>query len=433
MPTAIGRHQANGVVTEPAQAGWTLILTVWFFGALAGAGLGKTIPLVGMVIKLYGAPPAQAPWFISVVTIASVALAPFGGWLIDRFGERRILVLSCLIDLLGNLIVVAAGSFAAVMAGRIVEGFGFTGLLVAGTAMMVRVTSGAQRNIAMTLWGTSVPIGVGIAEALSSTLTEGVFQRPFWGHAAALIVGLALVRALPRLPKAVSAHNAFGMFEMYRHSGAVRLGAALTAVVAVQFGIAAMFPQFLKIAYDQPIEIAGPIGAANIALGVLGSIGAGVLLNKKMSPLTLGVTAVALVGAGGGLIFAPNIGVALSSLMLLLCSIGAGAAIGLGFAMVPVVAPSPAAYGAAGALCNQLVNLGFVIGPPAAFFALHAQIRGGPMALAVGGTLLSALLLPKAILRSRSFELGFEEATPIGHSDREQATATSSKFAKQAD
>jgi hypothetical protein len=68
--------------------------------------------------------------------------------------------------------------------------------------------------------------------------------------------------------------------------------------------------------------------------------------------------------------------------------------------MVPVVAPSPAAYGAAGALCNQLVNLGFVIGPPAAFAALHAETRGGPMALAVGGALLAALLLPKAILRS---------------------------------
>ena len=397
---AMSGQQANDLVGEKAQVGWAPILTIWFFGALAGAGLGKTIPLVGMVIKLYGAPPSQAPWFISIVTIASVVLAPFGGWLIDRFGERRILVLSCLIDILGNLIVIAAGSFAAVMVGRVVEGFGFTGLLVAGTAMMVRVTRGAQRNIAMTLWGASVPIGVGIAEALSSTLTDGVFQRPFWAHAAALLVGLALVGALPRLPKAVSPRDAFGMFDIYRYSGAVRMGAALTAVVAAQFGIAAMFPQFLKIAYDQPIEIAGSIGAASIALGVLGSIGAGVLLNKKMSALTLGLTAVALVGAGGGLTFAPNIGVALSSLMFLLCSIGAGAAIGLGFAMVPVVAPSPAAYGAAGALCNQLVNLGFVIGPPAAFSALHADTRVGPIALAVGGALLAALLLPKATLRS---------------------------------
>jgi MFS family permease len=393
-------QRENGAVGEKAPVGWALILTIWFFGALAGAGLGKTIPLVGMAISLYGARPSQAPWFISIVTIASVVLAPFGGWLIDRLGERRILALSCLMEILGNLIVVAAGSFAAVMAGRAVEGFGFTGLLVAGTAMMVRVTRGAQRNIAMTLWGTSVPIGVGIAEALSSTLTDGVFQRPFWGHAAALLVGLALVGALPRLPKAASTHDAYGMFDIYRYSGAVRMGAALTAVVAAQFGIAAMFPQFLKIAYDQPIEIAGPIGAANIALGVLGSIGVGLLLNKKISPLAVGLTAVALVGAGGGLTLAPDMGVALSSLMFLLCSIGAGAAIGLGFAMVPVVAPSPAAYGAAGALCNQLVNLGFVIGPPAAFSALHADTRVGPIGLAVGGALLAALLLPKAILRT---------------------------------
>lgn len=397
---AMSGKQERGMVREAAPVGWALILTIWFFGALAGAGLGKTIPLVGMVISLYGAPPGQAPWFISIVTVASVLLAPFGGWLIDRFGERRILALSCLIEILGNLIVVAAGSFAAVMAGRAVEGLGFTGLLVAGTAMMVRVTSGAQRNIAMTLWGTSVPLGVGVAEALSSTLTDGVFQRPFWGHAAALLVGLVMIGALPRLPKAVSPRDAFGMFEIYRYSGAVRMGAALTAVVAAQFGIAAVFPQFLKIAYGQPIEIAGPIGAANIALGVLGSIGAGLLLNKKTSPLTLGLTAVALVGAGGGLTFAPNVGVAPSSLMFLLCSIGAGAAIGLGFAMVPVVAPSPRAYGAAGALCNQLVNLGFVIGPPAAFSALHADARVGPIALAVGGALLAALLLPKATLRS---------------------------------
>jgi hypothetical protein len=68
--------------------------------------------------------------------------------------------------------------------------------------------------------------------------------------------------------------------------------------------------------------------------------------------------------------------------------------------MVPVVAPSAAAYGAAGALCNQLVNLGFVIGPPVAFAALHAGTKGGPMALALGGALLAALLLPKATLRS---------------------------------
>ena len=394
------REQANEAASEPALVGWALVLTIWFFGALAGAGLGKAIPLVGMAVKLYGASPTQAPWFISIVTVASVMLAPFGGWLIERFGERRILALSCLIEILGNLVVVAAGSFAAVMAGRVIEGFGFTGLLVAGTAMMVRVTRGAQRNIAMTLWGTSVPIGVGVAEALSSTLTGGVFQRPFWGHVVALILGLALVRGLPRSAKAAAARDAFGMFEIYRHSGAVRLSAALTAVVAVQFGIGTMFPLFLKIAYAQPIEIAGPIGAANIALGVLGSVGAGVLLNRRMSPLSLALTAVGLVGACGALTFAPNIGVGLSSLMFLLCSIGAGAAVGLGFAMVPVVAPGPAAYGAAGALCNQLVNLGFVVGPPAAFFALHVGAGWGPIALSAGGALLAALLLPNATLRS---------------------------------
>ena len=53
----------NEVGREQAQAAWTLIPTVWFFGVLAGAGLGKTIPLVGMVIKLYGAPPSQAAWW----------------------------------------------------------------------------------------------------------------------------------------------------------------------------------------------------------------------------------------------------------------------------------------------------------------------------------------------------------------------------------
>jgi len=76
---------------------------------------------------------------------AALIVAPFGGWLIDRFGDKRILVASLLLTAATSFASTRAGSFNTMLAIRIIEGVGYTGIVISGTTLMVRATDGARR------------------------------------------------------------------------------------------------------------------------------------------------------------------------------------------------------------------------------------------------------------------------------------------------
>jgi len=69
---------------------WPSIILIYLFSVCAGGAIGKIIPLVGVLAQALHVGPDRAAWLISAVLPASVVLAPFGGALSDRLGDRRL-------------------------------------------------------------------------------------------------------------------------------------------------------------------------------------------------------------------------------------------------------------------------------------------------------------------------------------------------------
>lgn len=73
--------------------------------------IGKVIPLVPAIGADLRIGEVQASWLISVVTLAGVFVAPFGGVLSARFDDRAVLPAACVIAAAGS--VLAGGLPAA--------------------------------------------------------------------------------------------------------------------------------------------------------------------------------------------------------------------------------------------------------------------------------------------------------------------------------
>jgi DHA1 family inner membrane transport protein len=94
---------------------------------------------------------------------------------------------------LGSLMSAAAGSFALLLTGRIIEGLGFLLVTVAAPALLHRIVAPRDRDFVFGLWSTFMPAGMAIA-LLCGAAIEG--WRGFWFLNAGLTAVAALLVAI---------------------------------------------------------------------------------------------------------------------------------------------------------------------------------------------------------------------------------------------
>ncbi|HZV09705.1 MAG TPA: MFS transporter, partial [Novosphingobium sp.] len=121
---------------------WPSIILIYLFSVCAGGAIGKIIPLVGVLAQALHVGPDRAAWLISAVLPASVVLAPFGGALSDRLGDRRLTAIGLAVMIAANGAQWLATGYGALLAARLVEGGGFVCLTLGPAAMMMRSTQG---------------------------------------------------------------------------------------------------------------------------------------------------------------------------------------------------------------------------------------------------------------------------------------------------
>lgn len=102
----------------------------------------------------------------------SMAGSAVGGWLADRYGRRRLILITVLIFGLATLATVTATSAGSLVTLRMIAGVGLGGALPNFIAMAAEAAPLHMRTrfIGMTLWG--FPIGAGLGGLLSLPLIE---------------------------------------------------------------------------------------------------------------------------------------------------------------------------------------------------------------------------------------------------------------------
>ena len=93
----------------------------------------------------FHARPATLEWVVSGYLISLAMWIPASGWLGDRFGTKRILLLAIGIFVAGSLLCSRAWSIESLVAFRVLQGIGGGMMTPVGSAMLFRVFTGPER------------------------------------------------------------------------------------------------------------------------------------------------------------------------------------------------------------------------------------------------------------------------------------------------
>ena len=374
---------------------WGSIFLIYLYIVLGGSSMGKIIPVVPDIAQAMNCSMQTAAWFISVVAVAALLLAPLGGELTDRMGDRKVLLIGVLASLIGTGGDIVARNVHELMATRSIEGVGFICLSLGSTAMMVRTVQGPRQVVAMAIASTGVPLGIGIAQALGGLAAGGANWRDvFWGSGIILAISLFGLLLMPGWkPTRSAGHVNASWVNVASKSGPLRLALGIGVATIILFGLGTLFPVFLEQAHGLSPAQANAFGVVSFPSSIIGSLMLGGILTRFKNVAALIWFSLVVMAVTGIAAFIPALGVNFSVASLVLFYVVGGMLGGIAMSRLPTVAPNPAAIGVTTGLFLQGSNLGILIAPPIIFFCYYSQRGlGAVMGLILACTILTLWL-----------------------------------------
>jgi len=340
------------------------------------------VPHLDWLSRQFDVSLAAAGFAVSAVMLPGAAAGWTFGALADRFGAKAVAVNGLL---LAGIASVASGfteSFSILVAIRIVEGVGYTLLVVAATVLIA-----GHGALGLSVWSSFAPIGFALGQWAGSYAGESPLFDTGVVHAAAL--GLAAV-TVHLFARDVPPRKAETRVNALSHLPALRSALAFGGVCLVLLAAVALAPVVLAAAQGRSVAEVASLTALAALPSIIGRILPGWLLERGVRALAIFVIAAAIAAAtlAGALLLPAPLWVTLA--LFAAFQISAGALPGLLSAMMPHVAPTPAQLGTVSGMCSQAVNIGNLVGPP---LVLAVYATGGTsMAVSLLITLLAASL-----------------------------------------
>jgi predicted MFS family arabinose efflux permease len=415
--TAIVRDPQE--VSAPKRAssagGWGSIWLIYLYSVLASASISKLVPIAAELEHHLGASPQGLGFAISLLSLSSIFAATIGGAIIDRIGARPAMIITSLIVVACNVMSFFAQSMAMLYVARLIEGLEFIGIVAAAPALIMAITSGRRQTQAMALWSTYTPTGVSLGLLLAAPFAGTPLWRwTFVCHGILFAGAACLGGLLPDIPRApqpgtgsragpplasragtASARSRLAdLLHLYREPRPLRLAVANGILISIGLGTSTVVPLYFAQAHKISVATASSMLAfANLAM-ILGGLGAGFLLARKVRASLL-YSALTIGGMiAGFLVYAPwvNLPVATAALLLWLLTTGGGTAIM--YALLPHVVRDPSRAAATSGLVVQVMAVTSFV-TPAIYLTLQAKGNWIPLAgLVSAGWLVSLMILP---------------------------------------
>src|SRR5256885_5126449 len=177
------RHMANR---------WVALAIVFVTRTSMGYQFQSVASVGPLLVPELGLTWAQLGSLIGLYMLPGAFLALPGGMLGQRLGERRTVVASLALMIVGGIITAAAHGYAAALAGRVLAGVGAVLMNVLLAKMVADWFVGGGRSTAMAIMLTSWPVGPGLAPAVIG----GLATRTSW-RTAILITAVVSTLGLP--------------------------------------------------------------------------------------------------------------------------------------------------------------------------------------------------------------------------------------------
>jgi MFS transporter, putative metabolite:H+ symporter len=167
-------YQRIGITSAHKQVLLMILLGVWF-DALEQNAVGITGPVLRQSWSLGGAEIG----FLNTMTFTATALGRLmTGFIIDRYGRRKMLMINLIIFAAGSLLCALSPNYPVLAAGRFIVGFGLGGEISVAVIMMAEFFSAKHRGTAVGLINvTAAGLGNMLAPAFG-ILVYALFDGP---------------------------------------------------------------------------------------------------------------------------------------------------------------------------------------------------------------------------------------------------------------
>ena len=188
---------------------WFIILIAAFINALDGYDLVAMAFSSNAVVEEFGLSGAQLGWLLSSaligVGIGAFVLAP----LADRFGRKRLIVVSLVINIVGLALTALSGTYTELLIWRVITGIGIGGILACVTVLTSEFSNLRFRGLAMSIYASGYGLGATLCGILAANLIpehgwHAVFTSGAILSTIALVVTIVLV---PETPEALAARG----------------------------------------------------------------------------------------------------------------------------------------------------------------------------------------------------------------------------------
>src|SRR6187551_3572530 len=176
--------------THPLPSGQRLIVTIGVMLAVLLQVLDTTIANVALphMQASLGATQETINWVLTSYIIASAIALPMSGWLADRVGRKRLLVISVVGFTTASVLCAIATSLPEMVAFRAVQGVSGAFIVPLAQATLFDINPREKHGQAMALFGGGVMIGPILGPVLGGWLTDSYNWR--WVFLVNLPVGI---------------------------------------------------------------------------------------------------------------------------------------------------------------------------------------------------------------------------------------------------
>ena len=217
--------------------------------AVDATGMGIILPLLPFYSQRLGATPFLIGALISVYAVCQLIAGPVVGILSDRYGRRKVLVVSQVGTLIGFVLLALAGNLTLVFLARIIDGL-TSGNISVAHAYAAEHSAPETRKQALGMTSGAIGTGLLLGPALSSFLVHYGQTAPVWAAAAlSLISILATIALLPpdhpaseplyqhRVPEPTLVRSLFGMRYAWRLLGLLIVFFFVNSMFLSQIGL----------------------------------------------------------------------------------------------------------------------------------------------------------------------------------------------------
>jgi predicted MFS family arabinose efflux permease len=253
------------VCASDSRRRWVVLIALTLARTTMGLQFQSVAAVGPILVERVGLSYAALGTLIGFYLLPGVVIALPGGWLGQRFGDKRVVVLGLALMTAGGVLLAASDSYALMVAGRIVSGAGAVLLNVLVTKMVTDWFAGREIVSAMGVLLCSWPFGIALALVVLASLGET------WGWAGTVAVtsvlsaaALLLVAAFYAPPPDAPARQTGLRLTLTRFelSGVLLAGLAWTFyniafIIVLSFG-----PQYLT---NQGMSVAAAAAVTSLA------------------------------------------------------------------------------------------------------------------------------------------------------------------------